>query len=183
MPKVSEQLREKLRDVITEQRKNADNSPIENVVGKINPREPDVIQALRRSMRVLGKAFNTEKAYVQKVRAFMADLALTNLADFDAIGAADVEAHLTDLAVDGDVAPSTQSQAFYALLFLFEHVLRRDFGKIDALRSTKAPRIPTVLSKTEVSKVLSSLSGVYLTIGQLLYGCGLRMTECLRLRV
>ncbi len=52
--------------------------------------------------------------------------------------------HLTDLGVDGDVAPSTQDQAFYALLFLFEHVLNRDFGKINAIRSTKAARIPTV---------------------------------------
>ena len=94
-----------------------------------------------------------------------------------------MEAHLTDLAVDGDVAPSTQDQAFYALLFLFEHVLKRDFGKINAIRSTKAARIPTVMSKSEVVRVLSLLSGVYLLIGQLLYGCGLRISECLRLRV
>ena len=94
----------------------------------------------------MGRAYNTEKAYVQKVNAFMADRGLKNLADFGPIGASDVEAHLTDLAVDGDVAPSTQDQAFYALLFLFEHVLKRHFGKINAIRSTKAPRIPTVNS-------------------------------------
>ena len=92
--------------------------PIEDVVGKINPREPDVIQQLRRKMRLMGRAYNTEKAYVQKVNAFMADRGLKNLADFGPIGASDVESHLTDLAVDGDVAPSTQDQAFYALLFL-----------------------------------------------------------------
>ena len=56
----------------------------------------------------MGRAFNTEKAYVQKVRAFMADRGLKNLADFGPVSASDVEAHLTDLAVDGDVAPSTQ---------------------------------------------------------------------------
>jgi site-specific recombinase XerD len=156
---------------------------IKDVVGKINPREPDVIQELRRKLRVNGNAYNTEIAYVKKVRAFMADRGLKTLADFHGIGAEDVSAHLTDLAVDGNVAPSTQDQSFYALLFLFQHVLERDFGKINAIRSTKAARIPTVISKSEVTQVLSLLTGLYLLIGQLLYGCGMRITECLRLRV
>ena len=94
-----------------------------------------------------GLKFNTEKAYTGKVIAFIHDRGLKDLSDFAGIGAADVEAHLTDLAVDGDVALTTQNQAFYALLFLFEHVLKRDIGKINALRSTKAPRIPSVMSK------------------------------------
>jgi len=98
----------------------------------------------------------------------MADRGLKTLADFQGIDAADVESHLTDLAVDGDVAPSTQDQAFYAFLFLFQFVLERDFGKINAIRSTKAARIPTVMSKSEVVRVLPLLSGIYLLIGQLL---------------
>ena len=125
-------------------------------------------------MRVNGLLFNSEKAYVCDVSAFMVDPGLKNLADFQGIGAAEVEAHLTDLAVDGDVAPSTQNRAYYALQYLFEHVLKRDFGEINALRSTKAPRIPTVISKSEVIRVLSFLTGIYLLIGQLLYGCGMR---------
>lgn len=165
------------------QKRREGEAPIEDIVGKINPREPDVIQSLRRTLRVQGKAFNTEKAYVQKIQAFMDDRGLKTLADFASIGGSDVESHLTDLAVDGDVAPSTQNQAFYALLFLFQHVLKRDFGTIDALRSTKAQRIPTVMSQEEVLRVLSCLSGIYGLIGQLLYGCGMRITECLRLRV
>lgn len=177
-----ENVRRGLQDRLVGERLKEDGVPIDDVVGKINPREPDVIQQLRRQARLQGRAFNTEKAYVQKVRAFMEDRGLKRLADFDRIGAADVEAHLTDLAVDGDVAPSTQDQAFYALLFLFEHVLKRDFGSINAIRSSKKPRIPTVLSKPEVIRVLSDLSGVYSLIGQLLYGCGLRISECLRLR-
>ena len=122
-----EMVRLKLQERIVQEQLEKDGSPIEEVVGKINPREPDVIQELRRKARMQGKAFNTEKAYVQKVRAFMEDRGLKNLADFERIGSVDVEAHLTDLAVDGDVAPSTQDQAFYALLFLFEQVLKRDF--------------------------------------------------------
>lgn len=138
-------------------------------MGKINPREPDVIQALRRSLRLQGKAFNTEKAYVQKVRAFMASRGLKKLADFENVGAADVQAHLTDLAVDGDVAPSTQDQAFYPLLFLFQFVLKRDFGKIDAIRSTKAARIPTVMSQFKIPKV--TRAGLHPCRNSWLNGC------------
>jgi len=156
---------------------------IKGLVGKINPNEPDVIQQLRRTLRSQGKSYNTEIAYVKKVFAFMADRNVKTLADFESITSQDVESHLTDLAVDGNVAPSTQNQAFYALLFLFQHVLKRDIGSIEAIRSTKATRIPTVMSKDEVVAVLSHLSGVHAVIGQLLYGCGLRLTECLRLRI
>ncbi len=180
-----EPIRAKLQRVVVEEnlKLHQSDAPIENIVGKINPREPDVIQGLRRALRVQGKAYNTEKAYVQKVLAFMEDRGLKTLADFEGVGGSDVESHLTDLAVDGDVAPSTQNQAFYALLFLFQHVLKRDFGSIDALRSTKEPRIPTVMSSAEVIRVFSCLTGIYGLIGQLLYGCGMRITECLRLRV
>jgi len=132
---------------------------------------------------VAGLKFNTEKASTGKVVAFMHDRGLKNLSDFAGIGAADVEAHLIDLAVAGDVAPTTQNHAFCALLFLFEHELKRDIGKINALRSTKAPRIPSVMSKAEVVRVLAGLVGIYLVIGQLLYGCGMRISEALRLRV
>lgn len=178
-----ERVRAALQERVAHERLSRDEVPIEDVVGKINPREPDVIQQFRRQLRLHGRALNTEKAYVQKLRAFMADRGLQTLADFERIGAADVEAHLTDLAVDGDVAPSTQDQAFYALLFLFEHVLKREFGSINAIRSTKAPRIPTVMSKSEVIEVFAQLQGTYLLIAQLLYGCGMRISECLRLRV
>jgi site-specific recombinase XerD len=181
-----EHIRSKLRDIAAQERDreaHAEEADIESVVGKINPNEPDVIQALRRSLRVSGLKFNTEKAYVRQVRAFMENLALTKLADFESIGAAEVESHLTDLAVDGNVAPSTQNQAFSALLFLFQNVLKREFGQINAYRSNKGARIPTVMSKSEVVHVLSFLTGTYLVVGQLLYGCGMRISECLRLRV
>ena len=178
-----ESVRAKLQEVLVAEKHKEDDEPIEGVVGKIDPREPDVIQEMRRALRVAGHPFNTEKAYTGKVIAFMKDRGLKNFADFEGIGAADVEAHLTDLAVDGDVAPSTQNQAYHALRFLFEHVLKRDIGNVNALRSTKAPRIPSVMSKPEVVRVLSGLTGIYLVIGQLLYGCGMRISEALRLRV
>jgi len=156
---------------------------IEEVVGKINPREADIIQEYRRKLRLQGKTYATERAYVGKLRMFMRARGLKCRADFARIGGADVESFLTDLAVDGNVAPSTQNQAFCALLFLFEYVLKRDLGKIRAIRASKGKQIPTVPSPAEVERILSHLSGVHLTIAMLLYGCGLRISEALHLRV
>ncbi|TWT96460.1 phage integrase N-terminal SAM-like domain-containing protein [Neorhodopirellula pilleata] len=90
---------------------------IEDVVGHIDPKEPDVIQNLRRAIRGRHDKLETERAYVYNVRAFMRERGLKCQADFDKITAADIEAHLTDMAVDGDVAVSTQNRAFYALLY------------------------------------------------------------------
>ncbi len=89
---------------------------IEDVVGHIDPSEPDIIQNLRRAIRGRQDTLETERAYVSNVKAFMQDRGLKCQADFAEIHATDVEAHLTDLAVDGNVAPSTQNRAFYALL-------------------------------------------------------------------
>ena len=156
---------------------------IEEAVGKINPREPDAIQEFRRALRKDGKALKTERSYVGKLKAFMSDRGLTCLADFQRITASDVEAHLTDLAVDGNVSPSTQNGAFHALLKFFTLVLKREMGRIEAIRANKGKQIPTVLSPPEVDGVLSMLNGVWLVIAQLLYGCGMRISETLSLRL
>jgi integron integrase len=178
-----EPIRQKLQELVIRERFRDDTQAIEEVAGTIDPNEPDVIGQLRRTMRLQRKQYNTEKAYVKWVRRFMRERCLKAAADFSEIGPTDVEAFLTDLAVDGNVSPSTQDQAFYALLFLFEHVLKRDLGSVNAIRSGKPKRIPSVLSEPEVTALLGHLSGVHLLIAQLLYGCGLRIGECLRLRV
>ena len=130
--------------MIAQERQSQDEEPIEDVVGKINPREPDVIQALRRSLRLQGKAFNTERAYVQKIRAFMEDRGLKNQSDFESIGAADVESHLTDLAVDGNVAPSTQNQASAELA---EKYVQQRGVKPSGMRALFASVFSTMLGK------------------------------------
>lgn len=178
-----EPLRVKLQELATDERLREGEIPIEDIVGRIDPREPDVLQSLRRQLRLEGKAYRTEKAYVGKVRAFMAARGLKKLEDFAEVGDRDIEHHLTDLAVEREVAPSTQNQAFFALLFLFEHVLKRDVGDIAATRSTRDPALPSVMSEAEVTTVLENLTGVYRLIAQLLYGCGMRISEVLRLRV
>jgi integron integrase len=100
------------------------------------------------------------------------------------MGAAEIEAFLTYLAVDRHVAPSTQNQALSALLFLYRQVLNLPLNlRIDAVRATKPKRLPTVMTKEEVHKVLSCMSGTRKLMAQLLYGSGLRLSECTEMRV
>lgn len=100
------------------------------------------------------------------------------------MGATEVEAFLTHLAVAGKVAASTQNQAKSALLFLYREVLETELPWLDGIESAKAPRrLPVVLTVAEVQAVLSRLSGTHWLIGCLLYGTGVRIMECLRLRV
>ena len=156
---------------------------LQDEVGYIDPSEPDVIQNLRRAVRSRQDRYSTERAYVANVRAFMRERGLKCQADFDDIHAADVEEHLTDLAVDGNVAASTQNRAFYALLYLFQHVLKRELGEVNAVRASKGKQIPTVLSVQEIERIYAHLSGMHLLIAKLLYGCGMRISEALRLRM
>ncbi len=174
----------KMKEIIASERAKQDGyDSIEDVVGKIDPKEPDAIQQFRRALRKDGMRLQTERSYVGKVKAFMADRGLTCLADFAKIGPADVEAHLTDLAVDGNVAASTQNTAFHGLLKFFTLVLHRDLGRIEAIRAGKGKQIPTVMSTSEVARVFDGLEGIHLTIAYLLYGCGMRISEAIRLRV
>jgi hypothetical protein len=89
-------LRAILQEALIDENFNQQDRTIEEAVGKIDPKESDVIQAMRRALRLNNKLWNTEKAYVGKVYAFMRDRSIKNLADFESIGASDVEAHLTD---------------------------------------------------------------------------------------
>ncbi|TWT50659.1 Tyrosine recombinase XerD [Rubripirellula amarantea] len=177
-------LQSKMEEIIMVERAREEGyDSIDDVVGLIDPKEQDAIQAFRRGLRKAGKALRTERAYVGKLKAFMAARGLTCLDDFQKITAADVESHLTDLAVDGNVAPSTQNGAFHALLSFFDLVLKRDMGRIEAIRANKGKMIPTVMSVREVTAVLGNLEGVHLVIAELLYGCGMRISEAIRLRI
>ncbi len=96
----------------------------------------------------------------------------------------DVKEFLTFLAVKKKVAASSQNQAFNALLFFFRHVLKKEFGKMEGIvRAKRKPYIPVVLSRKEVDQVLQSLRYPYVLIVKLLYGCGLRLSECMKLRI
>lgn len=100
------------------------------------------------------------------------------------MGAPEVEAFLTHLAVAGNVASSTQNQARSALLFLYKEVLGTELPWLDSVTSAKASqRLPVVLTRDEVAVLLSTMSGVAGLIARLLYGSGLRVTEGVRMRV
>ena len=100
------------------------------------------------------------------------------------MGVQEVQQFLTHLAVEGRVAASTQSQALSAILFLYRQVLKQDIGWIDAVVRAKQPqRVPVVLTQDEVAAVLRHLSGTTGIMATLLYGAGLRLMECICLRV
>ena len=100
------------------------------------------------------------------------------------MGAAEVEAFLSDLAVRRDVSASTQNQALAALLFLYKQVLKQDLPWLgEVVRAKKPSRLPVVLSLQEVQQVLGHLEGEVGLVTRLLYGAGLRLMEALRLRV
>jgi integron integrase len=126
-------------------------------------------------------AKRTEVAYVGWIRRFI--LANDKRHPRD-LGAPEVEEFLTSLAVKGRVAASTQNQALAALLFLYREVLCADLRWMDDIRRAKRPeRVPIVLTRQEVAAVLGEMSGVSWLAASVLYGSGLRLLECLRLRV
>ena len=102
----------------------------------------------------------------------------------DQLGGDEVRGFLTELAVRYGVAAATQNQAFNALLFFYRHVLHREFGQLDGVVRAKHHRyVPVVLSRAETEAILGELHPPYRLVGLLLYGCGLRLMECVNLRI
>jgi integron integrase len=149
------------------------------------PPSPAAAQALtermRRTIRERHYSRRTEKSYAGWARRFFA---YHRYADPAGLGAAEVRAYLTHLAVHRHVSASTQNQAFSALLFLFRDVLGRKLEELDGTPRAKGPvRLPVILSRAEVRAVTARLPGRLWLLGSLMYGAGLRLQECLALRV
>jgi integron integrase len=126
-------------------------------------------------------SIRTEEAYVQWIRRFIVFHGKRHPKE---LGRKEVEAFLTHLAVDGKVAAATQNQALNALVFLYREIVGRDIGMLqDVVRAKRPTRVPTVLSVDEVTAVLNRLDGTTALMARLLYGSGLRLMECVRLRV
>jgi integron integrase len=144
---------------------------------------------LRQTLRLRHYSYETEQTYVRWVEQYLrfhkGDGPWRHPAE---LGAAAVEQFLTHLAAQRHVAASTQNQAFAALLFLYRHVLRIELGPVDALRARRQRHVPVVLSRAEVRDLLTALDALdtrepYALMARLMYGCGLRLMECCRLRV
>jgi integron integrase len=143
--------------------------------------QPKLLDRLRHAIRLRHYSIRTEEAYVNWARRF---IVFHNKRHPDDMGPAEVGAFLTHLAVDGKVAASTQNQALNAIVFLYRDVLRRELGSVqEVVRAKRPPKLPVVLTVSEVKQVLEQLDGTTRLMAGLLYGSGLRLMECLRLRV
>jgi len=132
-------------------------------------------------MRLKHLSYKTERAYVSYIREY---ILFHNKRHPRDMGADEIRDFLTYLAVDRNVAASTQNVAFNALLFLYKQVLGIDFPIIEgAMRAKRPSRLPTVFTAAEAKSIIAELEGTTRIIVSLLYGSGLRLTEALRLRV
>ena len=168
------------------------NDPADHGTRTVSPRTPSTGPGRGDSWQAKHEAFVEEmrlrhyspktlcmyQGWVRKLQAF------TESNPPSSLSIDDVKAFLTHLSVERGVAASTQNQAFNAILFFFRHVLGREFGPIDGLvRARRRPRVPVVLSRGEIDAILARLFLPYNIVVRLLYGCGLRLSECLSLRV
>ena len=146
-----------------------------------SPEWDKLIDTLAAEIKTRHYSRKTLKTYADWVRRFQRFLKSKAP---DALSSADVKDYLTYLAVNCRVASSTQNQAFNALLFLYRHILKKDFGEHkDVPRAKRSNYIPIVLSRQEIDSVLKHLSHPYNLVVKLLYGCGLRLFEGVKLRV
>ena len=136
---------------------------------------------LKNSLRVKHRSLNTEKTYLGWLRSFYRYAKDRTPSELDS---SHVQHFLTYLAVEKNVAPSTQNQAFNALLFFFRHVLNKDLDDIShVVRAHPKRKIPVVLTRREVQSLFEYLDGTAQLMARLIYGAGLRLQECLNLRV
>ncbi len=145
------------------------------------PPAPRLLDRVRDRIRVKHYSIRTEQAYVDWIKRFIRFHGKRHPTE---LGSAEVEAFLTHLAVAGNVAAATQNQAKSALLFMYREVLGAELPWLSGVTPAKAPRrLPVVLTRAEVARVLRCLHGTHRLIGCLLYGTGMRIMEGVRLRI
>jgi integron integrase len=147
---------------------------------KIMPK-PKLLDQVRAVMRTQHYSYRTEKTYIEWILRYIRFHGITHPAE---MGAAEVQAFLSHLAVEGNVSASTQNQALHALLFLYKKVLKMDLPWLEQFTpAKKSSHVPVVLTKEEVKIILGELKDTNWLVANLLYGAGLRLIEALRLRV
>ena len=153
------------------------------VLGKVlgGAVKPKLLETVRMAIRTRHYSRRTEEAYVSWIKRFIFFHDKRHPAE---MGEVEMNAFLTHLAVNGNVSASTQNQALSALLFLYRHVIGREVGDLgEVIRARKPTRLPVVMTREEVKAVLANLTGDKWLMASLMYGSGLRLMECLRLRV
>ncbi len=144
------------------------------------PTKPKLLDQVRQSIRTRHYSIRTEQAYVQWVKRFVL---FHNKRHPVEMGEAKINAFLSHLAVKGKVAASTQNQALCAIVFLYKQVLKVEVGELELVWAKRPKKLPVVLTREEVKRIINLLSGARWVMANLLYGSGLRLQECLRLRV
>ena len=154
----------------------------QNLVGKVVPiHGTGILEQVRNVIRLKHYSLRTEQTYMQWIKRF---IFFNGNRQPSHMGEKEVSNFLTHLAVKGKVSASTQNQAFNAILFLYREVLKQELGWIkDVQRAKKSKHIPVVFTREEAKKIIERLEGTKWLMVSLLYGCGLRLMECLRLRV
>ena len=154
----------------------------ESSLTSIQSQFPTVFDALIRQIRVKNYSIRTEQSYVAWLSRF---LLFHQNQHPEKLGAKDIADYLTHLAVNRMVASSTQKQALNAIVFYYKHILQKSFEDIGDFALSKKPvRLPIVLSSSEIERLLNAIKDpVYRLMASLLYGCGMRLMECVRLRI
>ena len=143
--------------------------------------KPKLLDQVRAAIRTKHYSRRTEEAYVHWIKRFVL---FHNKRHPSEMGTAEITQFLNHLAMKANVAASTQNQALCAILFLYNDVLKKEIGQVDDLVWAKKPkRLPVVFTRDEVKAILNQLTGTQWLMASLLYGSGLRLTECLKLRV
>jgi integrase len=143
--------------------------------------KPKLLDRVRETIRIRHYSIRTEEAYVSWIKRYILFHGKRHPLE---MGEDEITQFLSALAVDGQVSASTQNQALCALIFLYRHVLGQNFCWLaDVVRAKRPQRLPVVLTRPEVRALLGALEGVHWIMASLLYGAGLRLLECLRLRV
>ena len=156
-------------------------SQVGSSAGVPGAQKPRLLVQVHEAIRRLYFSRRTEEAYVHWIKRFVY---FSGRRHPEALGEAEVTAFLNHLATERRVAAATQNQALSALLFLYKEVLGRELAWLDGLqRASRPPRLPVVLTRDEVERLLAELQGTRWLIASLLYGAGLRVMECLRLRI
>jgi len=153
----------------------------ENVQSEYRNKPLKLLDQVQQTIRTKHYSYRTEKSYVGWIKQFIMFNGKKHPKD---MGETEINTFLTHLAVKRKVSASTQNQALCAIVFLYKHVLKRNLGDFGPLTWAKKPRkLPVVLSKSEITSLMKNLKGTYWIMAMLLYGAGLRLMECLRLRI
>ncbi|MCL5031430.1 MAG: integron integrase [Bacteroidetes bacterium] len=144
-------------------------------------KKPKLLDSVRNDLRVKHYSRKTEESYISWIKQF---IIFNNKIHPEKLGAEEIKKFVNYLAVERHVSGSTQNQALNGILYLYKNVLKKDIGWIDGIRyAQRKKHLPVVLTKDELNKIFSKLDGIALLISKLLYGSGMRLNECLKIRV